>query len=90
MGQGGPGQMPGGSSSSETVESTGATVITDTQTLEGGTYTTSNSDESAILVEDGGDLTLNDATVEIQHTMQAFKNYLLQLENMKQLTEPAT
>ena len=64
MGQGGPGQMPGGSSSSETVESTGATVITDTQTLEGGTYTTSNSDESAILVEDGGDLTLNDATVE--------------------------
>ena len=52
-------QMQGSSSN---VESSGATEVTDEQTLT-GEYETSNEDESVIKVSDGGNLTLDGATV---------------------------
>lgn len=57
-----PGGAPGGNSSSSSVETTGATEVTDTQTLD-GSYSTSNADESAIKVSDGGNATIDGATI---------------------------
>lgn len=48
--------------SSEAVDTKGATEVTDTQTLN-GKYETSDSDTAAIRVTDGGDLTLDGATI---------------------------
>ena len=57
-----PGGAPGGNSSSSSVETTGATEVTDTKTLKDN-YTTSNADESAIKVSDGGNATIDGATI---------------------------
>ncbi len=56
---GGPG---GESPSSISVETSGATEVNNTQTLN-GTYTTSSSDVSAIKVSDGGNATIDGATI---------------------------
>ena len=53
---------PGGSSSSSSVETTGATEVTETKTLDGN-YTTSTADQSAIKVSDGGNATIDGATI---------------------------
>lgn len=61
-------QMPSGgfnpsnADSSDSVNQSGATEVNDTQTLTEN-YTSTNSDESAIVVKDGGNLTLQNATV---------------------------
>jgi len=58
-------QMMGGSgdsSSSSSVEATGATTVTDDQTLT-DTYETSDEDTSVILVTDGGNATITGATI---------------------------
>lgn len=61
-------QMPSGgfnpsnADSSDSVNQSGVTEVTDTQTLTKN-YTSTNSDESAIVVKDGGNLTLQNATV---------------------------
>lgn len=55
-------QMPNGSNGSSSVETSGATEITDTQTLQ-EKYTSTTSDESAIKVSDGGNATLDGVTV---------------------------
>ena len=55
-------ENPGQMSSSSSAESTGATEVTDEQTLT-GEYETGNEDESVIKVSDGGNLTLEDATI---------------------------
>ena len=60
--QGGPGGMGGGAQDSSSVETKGATEVTDNQTLK-ETYETSTSDESAIKVSDGGNATVDGATV---------------------------
>lgn len=60
--------MPGGNgggyggNSSSSVETKGATEITNEQTLNGN-YSTTNVDESAIKVSEGGNLTLDGATI---------------------------
>ena len=59
---GGPGGMGGGAQDSSSVETKGATEVTDNQTLK-ETYETSTSDESAIKVSDGGNATIDGATV---------------------------
>ena len=48
--------------SSSSVETNGAVTVTDEQTLS-GTYETSTADESVIKVSDGGNLTLENATI---------------------------
>lgn len=61
-------QMPSGgfnpsnADSSDSVNQSGVTEVTDTQTLTEN-CTSTNSDESAIVVKDGGNLTLQNATV---------------------------
>ena len=60
--QGGPGGMGGGAQDSSSVETKGATEVTDNQTLS-ETYETSTSDESVIKVSDGGNATIDGATV---------------------------
>ena len=55
-------QKPNENNDSESVQSSGATEITDTQTLS-NEYTTSKSDESTIKTSDGGNLTLDKATI---------------------------
>lgn len=55
-------QKPNENNNSESVQSSGATEITDTQTLS-NEYTTSKSDESTIKTSDGGNLTLDKATI---------------------------
>ena len=60
--QGGPGAMGGGAQDSSSVETKGATEVTDNQTLN-ETYETSTSDESVIKVSDGGNATIDGATV---------------------------
>ncbi len=47
---------------STSVDAAGSTTVTDEQTLE-ASYSSSNSDESAILVNDGGNATISGATV---------------------------
>ena len=54
-----PGEM---GQSDSSVEATGKTKVTDEQTLT-GSFETTTSDESAILVSDGGNLTLENATI---------------------------
>ena len=56
----GPGGMD---SSSESVAQTGATEVDGETTTLASDYTTSNADESAILVENGGNATIDGATV---------------------------
>lgn len=63
MGNGPPGGMGGSSSSSESVETTGAVSITSNATETGKTYSSTNSDESAIVVTDGASLEIDNATV---------------------------
>ena len=60
--QGGPGGMGGGAQSSDSVTTTGATEVTNEQTLN-STYETSTADESAIKVSDGGNATIDGATI---------------------------
>ena len=56
-------EKPGGMGQSDSsVEATGKTKVTDEQTLTGN-FETTTSDESAILVSDGGNLTLENATI---------------------------
>ena len=55
-------ENPGEMNSSSSAESTGATEVTDEQTLT-GEYETENEDESVIKVSDGGNLTIEDATI---------------------------
>lgn len=50
-------------SSSASVTQTGATTIEETKTLDQSEYTTSNNDESVILVENGGNATINGTTI---------------------------
>ena len=59
---GGPGGMGGGAQDSFSVETKGATEVTDNQTLKEN-YETSTSDESTIKVSDGGNATVDGATV---------------------------
>lgn len=59
---GGPGGVPGRSESSSSVETSGAKEVTDTQTLS-ETYESSTADQSVIKVSDGGNATINGATV---------------------------
>lgn len=54
-----PGEM---GQSNSSVEATGKTKVTEEQTLT-GSFETTTSDESAILVSDGGNLTLENATI---------------------------
>ena len=60
-----PGDMTGqsDSDSSVAVDSKGSVEVTDTQTLS-GEYKSSTADESVLKVSDGGNLTLDSATVE--------------------------
>ena len=60
--QGGPGEMGGGAQSSASVETSGATEVTDEQTLNGN-YETSTADKSVIKVSDGGNATIDGATI---------------------------
>ena len=55
-------QKPNENNNSESVQSSGATEITDTQTLS-DEYTTLKADESTIKTSNGGNLTLNKATI---------------------------
>ncbi len=57
-----PGGKPGDNSSSESVETKGATEVTEEKELT-GEFISSNADESAILVSDGGNLTLDSVSV---------------------------
>lgn len=50
-------------SSSASVTQTGATTIEETKTLDQSEYNTSNNDESVILVENGGNATINGTTI---------------------------
>ena len=52
-----------GNSDSSSVEATGATEINDTQTIENVSYTSSESDENALLIQNGGNATLSNATI---------------------------
>ena len=54
-------EMQGSSTSS--VETTGATTITAEQTLSGTIYKSTNADESAIKVSDGGNATIENSTI---------------------------
>ena len=57
-------QMPGGSQEASNVEASGSTTVDgDEQTLS-EKYTSTQSDESAILVTNGGDATIDGATVD--------------------------
>lgn len=59
------GTLPGGTGGSSSVDTgTGAYVLTDSEELDGGTYTSSNDDENAIRAEGEITATLNDVTVE--------------------------
>lgn len=58
-GSGGPG---GNSSGSSSVETSGATEVTDTQNLQGN-FEATETDVSAIKVSDGGNLTLENSTI---------------------------
>jgi len=57
------GDMGGSNSSSSSTSYSAVLIVTDTQTLSGAAYTSSSSDESIILVSDGGYLTLTGATL---------------------------
>lgn len=59
-------EMPGNQNGEEnnSADASGATTVLTTQTLSSETYTSEKEDESAILVSDGGNLTLESATVK--------------------------
>ncbi|MEA5077688.1 MAG: hypothetical protein VB013_03885 [Anaerolineaceae bacterium] len=59
---GAPGGAPGGSATVDT--GTGAYVLSDSETLTGGTYSSTNADENAIRAEDDVTATLENVTVE--------------------------
>ena len=61
-GNGGPGGTPGGSSSSS-IEYSGAVEITVADTQSGQTYTSTTSDESALLISTSDDVTITNPTV---------------------------
>ena len=64
--QGGPGEnsgTPGGSSSSSSVESSGATEISNEQTISNKTYESSEASQNALLVKDGGNVTLSNSSI---------------------------
>ena len=64
--QGGPGENGGGlgeNSSSSSVESTGATEILDEQTISNKTYESSEGSQNALLIKDGGNVTLTNGTI---------------------------
>ena len=69
--QGGPGGnggapdgAPGGTGqNSSSVESTGATEISDEQTISNKTYESSKASQNALLVKDGGNVTLANSTI---------------------------
>lgn len=58
----GPGGQGGGENSGKT-DASGKTVITDAQTLDGTSYESSESSENALLIQNGGDVTLSNATI---------------------------
>ena len=57
-----PGGEMNGGNNSQSVNAQGAFNVTDSQSLS-GEYTSTNSDESAILVSDGGSLELNNSQI---------------------------
>lgn len=63
-GQNGQGNMPRGNNQSSDVEASGATTVETEKTLSENSYSSSESDESAILVRNGGDATVDGATIE--------------------------
>ena len=58
----GPGSQNGGNSSI-TNDANGATTVSDTQSLTGMSFDSTSSSENALLVEDGGNLTLTNGTI---------------------------
>ena len=62
-GPGGNGGTPGGNSGSSSVESSGATEISDEQTISNKTYESSEGSQNALLVKDGGNLTLANSNI---------------------------
>ena len=63
FGQNGQGKMPGGNGQSFDVEASGAETVEKEQTLT-DSYSSSDSDESAILVQNGGKAAVDGATIE--------------------------
>ena len=61
-GQGGPGGAPGGNSSSD-INYSGAVEITSSDTQSNQTYTSTTSDESALLISTSDDVTITNPTV---------------------------
>ena len=57
-------QMPGSGDSSASVDATGATTVDGNEQTLDSSYTSTESDESAILVTNGGNATINGATVD--------------------------
>ena len=62
-GSGGPGGAPGGGSSSSDITYSGAAMISSADTQRGQNYSSSTSDESALLVSTSDDVTITDPTV---------------------------
>ena len=62
-GNGGPGGAPGGGSSSSDITYSGAAMISSTDTQSGQNYSSSTSDESALLVSTSDDVTITDPTL---------------------------
>ena len=62
-GNGGPGGAPGGGSSSSDITYSGAAMISSADTQSGQNYSSSTSDESALLVSTSDDVTITDPTV---------------------------
>lgn len=62
-GPGGNGGVPGGSLSSTSAESSGATEISDEQTISNKIYESSEGSQNALLVKDGGNITLTNSTI---------------------------
>ncbi len=63
-GSGAPGAAPGGGGGSTVSTGTGAYLLTDGETLTGGTYTSTNDDENALRAEGAITANLNGVTVE--------------------------
>lgn len=62
--QNGQGNMPGGNNQSADVEASGAATVESEKTLSENSYSSSKSDESAILVQNGGKAEVDGATIE--------------------------
>lgn len=63
-GQNGQDNMPQANNQSSDVEASGATTVESEKTLSESSYSSSKSDESAILVQNGGNATVDGATIE--------------------------